>query len=251
MGVVPHIERQDLARQEQTRRARSPRCTKFTALRRLTLGIGASVLLLGVAACGTQAQSSSKVLGTALTTTASSAAATDKPVKVTVFSPGDGDQAGTGGKGYVVDLSLDAASPSDNSYLSAANGYKPYFGDPTSPNFHPGADAGAPGLVVLLSTTKTIAGTPFKGPNTNLAGLFQINGIARVNNGSTAETWNTWLVGKPIAGAGIASTLTVYVVSGTAPAVVSGTPESQPNLISNVVRVNFTIAGPATVVGNG
>jgi hypothetical protein len=229
---------------------RSLRLPLVSTFRRVVLGAGTGVLLLAVAACGSQYAPSTGGTGHSGATTAA-AAANDKPVTVKVFAPGDGDQAGTAGKGYVVDLSLDATSPSDNGSLSAANGYKPYFGSPTSPAFHPGPDLGAPGLVVLLSTTQAKAGTPFKGPNTNLAGLFQINGIAKVNSGSIAETWNTWLVGKAIAGAGVQSTLTVFVVSGTAPAVISGTPESQSNLISNVVRVNFTIAGPATVAGNG
>ncbi len=166
-----------------------------------------------------------------------------QPVQVTVFSPGQGDKAGHAGAGFVIDLALDAATPQDDSFLSAANGYKPFFNDPSSPTFHPGFDPGAPGLVVLLSTTRTIPGTLFRGPGTNLAGLFQINGIARVNHGGIAETWNTWLVGKPVAGAGLQTTLTVFVVRGTAPALIQGEPEDQPGLISNIVRVTFTIAG--------
>ena len=55
--------------------------------------------------------------------------------------------------------------------------YKPAFIDPNSAAFHPGANAAAPGLVVLLSTTPTIAGTPLHGANTNLAGVFQINDV--------------------------------------------------------------------------
>jgi hypothetical protein len=164
------------------------------------------------------------------------------PVVVTIFSPGKGDKAGAAGAGYVIDLSLDAAKPSDNSYLSAANGYKPFFNNPTSTTFHPGHDMGAPGLVVLLSTTKVIPGTPFQGPDTNLAGLFQINGVALANHGTIAETWNTWQIGKPIAGTGVETTLTVFVVSGTAPTVVRGNPEQFPGRISNVVHVTFTIA---------
>jgi len=162
---------------------------------------------------------------------------------VTVFSPGKDDVAGVAGAGFVVDLSLDAIHPADNTYLSAANGYKPFFNAPGSPTFHPGSDPGAPGLVVLLSTTKTIPGTPFVGPGTNLAGLFQINGVSKVNHGKLAETWNTWQVGKPIAGTGVQSTLTVFVVKGTAPAVITGEPEDQPGRISNIVHVTFTIAG--------
>ncbi|GAC1686712.1 MAG: hypothetical protein NVS9B9_08910 [Ktedonobacteraceae bacterium] len=161
---------------------------------------------------------------------------------VTVFSPGKGDKAGIAGAGNVIDLALDAATPADNAFLSAANGYKPFFNAPGSTTFHPGFDPGAPGLVVLLSTTKTIPGTPFHGPGPNLAGLFQINGVASVNMGTTAEVWNTWLVGKPIAGIGVHTILTVFVVKGTAPAIIHGEPEDQPGLISNIVQVPFTIA---------
>lgn len=64
-----------------------------------------------------------------------------------------------------------------------------------------------------------------------------------VHQGTIAETWNTWQVGKPIAGAGVQSTLTVFVVKGTAPSVISGKPEDQPGRISNIVHVTFTIAG--------
>ena len=167
----------------------------------------------------------------------------NRHVLVTVFSPGKDDVAGIAGAGFIVDLSLDAIHPADNTYLSAANGYKPFFNTPGSPTFHPGSDPGAPGLVVLLSTTKTIPGTPFTGPGTNLAGLFQVNGVAKVNHGTLAETWNTWQVGKPIAGTGVQSTLTVFVVKGTAPAVITGEPENQPGRISNIVHVTFTIAG--------
>ncbi len=157
------------------------------------------------------------------------------PVKVTVFSPGDGDHSGTGGAGLIVDLAIDATSAAGNSILSSANGYHPFFNDPSSTTFHPGPDPGAPGLVVLLSTTPDNPGTPFQGPNTNLAGLFQLNGVANV--GGLAETWNTWLVGKPLFGTG-RTTLTAYLVKGTAPAVVSNTKP-----VSNAVVVPFAIAG--------
>lgn len=158
-----------------------------------------------------------------------------QPVKVTVFSPGAGDVSGTGGAGFIVDLALDATNARGNALLSSANGYQPFFNDPTSSTFHPGTDSGAPGLVVLLSSTANKPGTPLQGPDTNLAGLFQLNGVAKV--GGMAETWNTWQVGKPLFGTG-RSTLTVYDVRGTAPTVVS--PDTKP--ISNVVRVPFTIA---------
>jgi len=158
-----------------------------------------------------------------------------RPVKVTVFSPGAGDVSGVAGAGFIVDLALDATDASGNAILSSSNGYQPFFNDPSSSTFHPGTDPGAPGLVVLLSGTPNTPGTPLKGPGTNLAGLFQLNGVTDV--GGLAETWNTWQVGKALFGTGPA-TLTVYAVRGTAPTVV--TPDTRP--ISYVVRVPFTIA---------
>jgi len=156
------------------------------------------------------------------------------PLKASVISPAPGASAGVGGT-FSVDLSLEARTPQANSLLA---GYTAAFNDPNAPSFHPGPDAAAPGLVVLLSTTPTIAGTPLQGPNTNLAGVFQINDIA-TTNGKTS-TFNSWIVTVPgFFGKATTATLTVYAVDGTAPAVVTG--NEQP--ISNVVRENFTIAG--------
>jgi hypothetical protein len=93
--------------------------------------------------------------------------------------------------------------------------YQTGFVDPNSPAFHPGPDAFAPGLVVLLSTTPTIAGTPLQGPNTNLAGVPGFFGRG-----------------------GTEATLTVFVVNGIAPAVVNGSEKP----ISNVETERFTIA---------
>jgi predicted lipoprotein with Yx(FWY)xxD motif len=156
------------------------------------------------------------------------------PLRATVISPGPGDSAGVGGT-FSVDLSLEARTAQANSLLA---GYTAAFNDPSKPTFHPGPDAAAPGLVVLLSTTPTIAGTPLQGPNTNLAGVFQINDIA-TTNGKTS-TFNSWIVAVPgFFGKATTATLTVYAVDGTAPAVVT----SNEKPISNVVRENFTIAG--------
>ena len=156
------------------------------------------------------------------------------PLKATVISPGPGDSAGVGGT-FSVDLSLEARTPQANSLLS---GYTAAFNDPTKPTFHPGPDAAAPGLVVLLSTTPTIANTPLQGPNTNLAGVFQINDIANTNG--RIRTFNSWIVAVPgFFGKATTATLTVFAVDGTAPAVVTGNEKP----ISNVVRESFTIAG--------
>jgi len=156
------------------------------------------------------------------------------PLKASVISPGPGDSAGVGGT-FSVDLSLEATTTQANSLLA---GYTSAFNDPHAPTFHPGPDAAAPGLVVLLSTTPTIAGTPLQGANTNLAGVFQINDIAKTSG--RIRTFNSWIVSVPgFFGKATQATLTVYAVAGTAPAVVTGNEKP----ISNVVRENFTIAG--------
>ena len=162
------------------------------------------------------------------------------PVRLSVFSPSVRDTAGKDGAGFVVDLSLTARNRAANGLLSPEAGYKPFFNNPTAPTFAPGADAGAPGLVVTLSTTPNTPGTPFQGPDTNLAGLFQINGVGTVRGGLT-QTWNTWQIGKPAFGSGPAI-LTAFVVKGTAPAVV---PDTGLERISNTVKVPFTITSPA------
>src|SRR5262249_44429929 len=102
------------------------------------------------------------------------------PLKAVVFTPGRGDVAGVGGA-FNVDLSLQARNARANALLSAAAGYKPFFNDPSAPTFHPGSNLAAPGLVVTLSTTPMIAGTPLVGPRTNLAGVFQLNTVVKVN----------------------------------------------------------------------
>jgi predicted lipoprotein with Yx(FWY)xxD motif len=156
------------------------------------------------------------------------------PLKASVISPTPGASAGVGGT-FSVDISLEARTQQANSLLA---GYTAAFNDPNAPTFHPGPDAAAPGLVVLLSTTPTIAGTPLQGPNTNLAGVFQINDVSQVNG--LTHTFNSWIVTKAgFFGKGTQAALTVYAVNGTAPAVVTGNEKP----ISNVVRENFTIAG--------
>jgi len=158
---------------------------------------------------------------------------TARPLKASVLSPAPNASAGAGGT-FSVDVALQARKRTANHLLS---GYTAAFNDPNAPTFHPGPDAAAPGLVVLLSTTPTLAGTPLQGPNTNLAGVFQINDVSKSNG--LKRTFNSWIVSSPgFFGQGIKATLTVYAVNGTAPAVVTGNEHP----ISNVVRESFTIA---------
>jgi hypothetical protein len=62
------------------------------------------------------------------------------------------------------------------------------FKDPNAPTFGPGPNAAAPGLVVLLSTTPNMRGTPLHGPNTNLAGVVEINDVSQLRATSTPPT---------------------------------------------------------------
>ena len=154
------------------------------------------------------------------------------PLKASVISPGPGVSAGVGGT-FSVELSLEARSARGNSLLS---GYTAAFNDPSKPTFHPGPNAAAPGLVVLLSTTPTIANTPLQGAKTNLAGVFQVNDVSRAY-GAT-RTFNSWIVTSPgFFGKAKRAVLTAYAVRGTAPALITG--HERP--ISNVVRVPFQI----------
>ena len=83
-----------------------------------------------------------------------------QPVQAVVLTPSPGD---TTGDDFNVDVSLQARNALGNSLLS---NYTNGFLDPTGPDgqgnpaFHPGASANAPGLVVLLSTTPSMDGTP-------------------------------------------------------------------------------------------
>ena len=154
------------------------------------------------------------------------------PLKASVISPGPGASAGVGGT-FSVELSLEARSARGNRLLA---GYTAAFNDPSKPTFHPGPNAAAPGLVVLLSTTPTIPNTPLQGPNTNLAGVFQVNDVSRTYG--LTRTFNSWIVTSPgFFGKARRAVLIVYAVRGTAPALITG--HERP--VSNVVRVPFQI----------
>jgi hypothetical protein len=173
----------------------------------------------------------------------------DRPVRLSVLSPHNGDRAGRDGAGFVVDLSLTARNRRANTLLSPEAGYKPFFDNPTAASFHAGPSDAAPGLVVMLSTTPDIPGTPLQGSRTNLAGLFRVNGVAAPRG--LIQIRNAWHVGRVGFGSGRA-TLTAYAIVGTAPGVVPKTPAAGGLLlISNVVKVPFTIDTPTTMPSSG
>jgi hypothetical protein len=138
-----------------------------------------------------------------------------------------------------------ALSSSDNNanIFAPIKGYKPVYRDnTTNTGFAPGVNPAIPGLVVT-SNTSTLPG----GESTNLAGLFQLNAATGIQDSIVNEYWSTWLVGSAFAGTNKPSSLTIYLVNGTAPATIKGTKPS--NIISNVVTVNFNLAGNASASG--
>jgi hypothetical protein len=156
------------------------------------------------------------------------------PVALVAVTPTPGNTAGAGGV-FNIDLALLARNAHGNDLLSAANGYRPGLNLPPAPTAAPGMpDPNAPGLVVTLSTTPAAAG----GPNANLAGLFQETAVAK--SLGQQQVFSDWTVAKPgTFGTNAPTTLTAYVVNGTAPGVVTGNEQR----ISNVVRETFTIGG--------
>lgn len=163
------------------------------------------------------------------------------PYSIEIIHPRHGDVVGVNGSGWIIDLQLDANSEQANALITPQVGYKSGFVNQSSPDFKPGPDSLLPGLVVLMSTTVDMGA--FKGPGTNLAGLFQINNLRTVDCNTTIEIWAEWLVGKPIAGHG-ASRIFAFLVNGTAPAVVQdpSNPAKGLDLISRIASVDIVLS---------
>ena len=173
-----------------------------------------AILAGSVAAAAAVAIAATSASGASAAPTANAAASHPaKPVQVEVFAPERGDNAGAAGFGWFVDMEL--TFHGKNLQQTGFNGLQL-----TGPGVHanaapfPGAfstgqDDRTPGLVVLTSTTNN-TNPGFSGPGTNLANLFNLSGITNRNAHET-ELWDTWIVGAPIAGQNVNSTLTVAV----------------------------------------
>jgi len=164
------------------------------------------------------------VIGTAIAVTSTANASTPngatgashraKPVRIEVFAPERGANAGANGFGWFVDMEIDflGKNPQQAGFSGLQltgpgvhNNVPPFPG-----TFSTGRDDRLPGLVVLTSTTNnTLPG--FSGPGTNLANLFNLTGITNRDNKET-ELWDTWIVGAAIAGQNVNTTLTVAVI---------------------------------------
>jgi len=137
-----------------------------------------------------------------------------KPVRIEVFAPERGANAGAGGFGWFVDMEVDFLGQNlQQAGFSALQLTGPGVHSNAAPfpgAFSPGQDDRMPGLVVLTSTTNNTV-TGFSGPGTNLANLFNLTGITNRDSKET-ELWDTWIVGAPIAGQNVDTTLTVAVI---------------------------------------
>jgi len=154
-------------------------------------------MAIGTTAAVTAAASAS-------TSSASSTGASQraKPVRIEVFAPERGANAGANGFGWFVDMEVDFLGK--NLHQAGFSGLQltgpgVHNNVPPFPGaFSTGQDDRMPGLVVLTSTTNnTLPG--FSGPGTNLANLFNLTGITNRDSKET-ELWDTWIVGAPIAG---------------------------------------------------
>jgi hypothetical protein len=183
-------------------------------------------------------------------------------VEVDIETPSNGDDAGIGGAGWFVDLDLDYAGGLAQAGFTGLQLTGPAGHNDIPPfpgTFSPGRDDRLPGLVVLVSTTNsTLPG--FSGPGTNLANLFNLTGVTDRDDDGSAEIWDTWIVGAPIAGQDVDAVLTVAVVGDLdgngvlddAPDVVADADHDGDvdrrdlralGLASNVDRVHFRING--------
>lgn len=138
--------------------------------------------------------------------------AKNAPVGVRILTPTPGSNAGSGGKGWMVDLV--AVYPS----VKASGFTGPQLTGPAAHNntapfpgaFSTGADEHLPGLVVLSSTTNsTMPG--FSGPGTNLANLFNLTSQIDKQKHFVAIQ-DSWIVGAPILGSNVNTTLTVAII---------------------------------------
>lgn len=162
-------------------------------------------------------------------------------ISAQIFHPRSGNIVGVNGSGWILDLVFNANSAVANAKIDSEDGYTSGFVNQSSPAFKPGPDSLLPGLVVLMNTTVDMA--PFKGPGTNLAGLFQSNNLRTVDCNTLIEIWAGWLVGKPIVGHG-PSKIYAFLVHGTAPAYIADMTDlaSRTDLISTIASVDIVVS---------
>lgn len=162
------------------------------------------------------------------------------PVVAKVLSPEPASIQGAGGKGMVIALKFSAKDPTVLPAEFRLGGALP----PPAPAAKPGHNPAFPGLVIGLSST----GSALGGPSVNLANLFQVVSPSLQLDGSR-EVSALWTNATVDFGTDIDTTLTAYVVAGTAPDTI---PPTQANIdvLSNTVEVTFHLGGAGTGVAS-
>ena len=132
-----------------------------------------------------------------------------RPVDVDIVSPRYRDDVGVDGTLWFVDLKIEY--PGSGQEALDVAGFTPQLTGPAGhaeiaplPGaFGAGADDALPGVVVLLSSAQN--------PGQNFAGVFNLTGVGEIDRNDT-EILDTWLVGAPVGGTDVDSTLRVAVV---------------------------------------
>lgn len=155
------------------------------------------------------------------------------PVVAKVLSPEPASVQGAGGRGMVVALKFSATDPTVLPAEFRLGGALPS----PAPAAKPGHNPAFPGLVVGLSST----GSALGGPSVNLANLFQVVSPSLQLDGSR-EVSAVWTNSSVDFGTDIDTTLTAYVVAGTAPDTIPPS-EANTEVLSNTVEVTFHIGG--------
>jgi hypothetical protein len=133
---------------------------------------------------------------------AAAAPARAADVKVELLAPRNGDRVGAQGRGWFIDLAIrfdvPLAQTGAGLQITGPAGHASI--PPLPGTFSLGADDRLPGLLVLVSTTASGAGSC-----QNVANLFNLTGIGDVTERST-EILDTWIVGAANFGTGTWST---------------------------------------------
>lgn len=130
--------------------------------------------------------------------------------EIKMFAPVNGQRVGIGGRGWLVDLSIDFDVPLARTGFTGFQLTGPGVHNNVPPmpgTFSPGRDDRMPGLIVLMSTT-TIGAQSCQ----NVANLFNLTGVTHVE-AAKSQLWDTWIVGGPNFGVNTESKIYVAIAA--------------------------------------
>jgi hypothetical protein len=124
--------------------------------------------------------------------------------EIKMFAPVNGQRAGIGGFGWLVDLAIDFDVPLERTGFTGfqLTGPGAHNNVPPMPGtFSPGRDDRMPGLIVLVSSA-TVGARSCQ----NVANLFNLTAVTDRDTAKT-QLWGTWIVGAPNFGVNTPSTV--------------------------------------------